>query len=318
MDILIDDRYSGMLIRELLVRELRYSSNMIKRLKFRENGIRVNGEFVTVRHRLEKGELLQLKVEDGAEDVSPYNIPVDISLDILYEDKYITAVNKPPFMPTHPSLGHKTDTLSNALSYRYRDVHYVFRPVNRLDRDTSGCVLTANSSFASYRMYRSMVEKKISKRYMAVVCGGPEKDEGMLTGYLKREDGSVIRRCSTTADDPEGKPAVTVFRTIFRKDGFAVLELEPKTGRTHQLRVQLAGAGFPITGDTMYGTESPLIPRQALHCFATSFPHPETDEMISLYAQPSDDIIVCMKKLFGENDTAWILAELKEKRKCDD
>ena len=138
MDIIINNNYEGKLIRDVLKSELGFSVNLIKKLKFSEDGIRVNGKWVTVRYTLQHGDVLSLVTEDKPDDVSPYIIPVDLPLGIVYEDEFVTAVNKPHNMPSHPSHGHRLDTVANALAHRYSDRTYVFRPVNRLDRDTSG------------------------------------------------------------------------------------------------------------------------------------------------------------------------------------
>lgn len=300
MDILIDETLDGKTVKEVLTNTLGYSANMIKKLKFSENGILVNGSFVTVRHTLEIGERLSLSVEDKSEDVSPYTIPVNIPIEIIFEDEHVTAVNKPSDMPSHPSLGHKNDTVANALAYRYREKNYVFRPVNRLDRDTSGCMLTANSKAASYKMYRAMTEGKIHKTYIAVTDGSPAAKSGELRSYLRRTHNSIIMREETDESDPEGKLAVTKYRVLAEDRGHALILLSPITGRTHQLRVQLSGIGCPITGDDLYGKSSPNISRQALHAIKTEFPHPQSGEIIKLTAPLSDDISALTEKYFSK------------------
>ncbi len=299
MDIRIDETYEGLTIREVLTSHLGYSSNLIKKLKFSEGGITVNGGFVTVRYVLVKGDTLSLAVEDKESDVSPYTIPQDIPIEVVFEDDWVTAVNKPPDMPAHPSLGHKLDTVANALAHRYKDRPYVFRPVNRLDRDTSGCMLTANSKAASYGMYRAMTEGRIEKRYLAVLCGVPGVREGKITSYLRRTEDSIIKRRETTWDDPEGKHAETVYRVLYHNGAFSLVEARPITGRTHQLRVQFAGIGCPIAGDTLYGAPSPHIERQALHCVATAFPHPEDGRQITVTAPLPSDIRGLLSACFG-------------------
>jgi len=313
MDIKVDEKLAGMTVRELLQKRLGYSSNMIKKLKFSEGGILVDGHFVTVRHVLSLGEVISLAVEDKDEDVSPYTIPVDIPIEVIFEDEHMTAVNKPPFMPSHPSMGHRDDTVSNALAYRYRDRSYVFRPTNRLDRDTSGCMLTANTKSASYKLYRAMTEGKIRKTYIAVTDGVPEAKEGQLVSYMRRAPDSIIKREETTSDDPEGKLAVTEYRVLAHNGEHAAVMLSPITGRTHQLRVQLAGIGCPITGDDLYGTASALISRQALHSALTVLPHPETGETLSLVAPFHNDMSQLLKALFGEGAEEDILGELNVK-----
>ncbi len=302
MDILIDENLNGKTVRDVLQKTLRYSSNIIKKLKFSEGGILVNGQFVTVRYVLKSGDTLSLAVEDKAEDVSPYTIPVDIPIEVIYEDEYVTVVNKPSDMPAHPSHGHRDDTVSNALAYRYRGTNYVFRPVNRLDRDTSGCMLTANSKAASYRMYLSMTGGDIRKSYIAVTDGSPALSEGELRSHLCRCPDSIVKRRETSEDDPEGQLAVTTYEVLYSDGVHSVLKLSPITGRTHQIRVQLAGIGCPITGDDMYGCSSDLIRRQALHSHITCFPHPVTDSLIRVCAPIPDDMKRLIISLFENSD----------------
>lgn len=304
MDIRIENNYEGLTVREVLQRHLRYSSNMIKKLKFSDGGILVNGSFVTVRYELKAGDILSLAVEDKSEDVSPYTIPVDLPLDILYEDEHITVINKPANMPSHPSLGHRDDTVSNALAFRYIDKDYVFRPVNRLDRDTSGCMLTANSKAASYRMYLSMTGGEIRKSYIAVTDGCPADREGVMHSYLRRRPDSIVMRQETDESDPEGQESITEYRVLYTDGEHSVILLSPITGRTHQIRVQLAGIGCPVTGDDMYGSASPHISRQALHSYITTFPHPASGEMMSVKAPLFSDMRELIRQLFEDGETA--------------
>lgn len=313
MDILTDEDLEGLTVREVLQKRLRYSSAMIKKLKFSEGGILVNGSFVTVRYVLKAGDVLSLSVEDKAEDVSPYTVPVALPIDVIYEDGHVTAVNKPPNMPSHPSHGHRDDTVSNALAYRYRDKSYVFRPVNRLDRDTSGCMLTANTKAASYRLYLAMTGGEIRKSYVAVADGVPKITEGELTSRLRRCPDSIVKRQETSNDDPEGQDALTTYKVLYTDGVHSVLRLSPITGRTHQIRVQLAGIGCPVTGDDMYGAASPHIGRQALHSHVTTFPHPETDSPVTVCAPLPDDMVHLIKMLFSEHDK--VLDAIKETEK---
>ena len=297
MDIIIDNNYEGMLIREVLKNKLGYSVNLIKKLKFSPDGIRVNGEWVTVRYTLKHGDVLSLAVEDKEEDVSPYIIPADLPLEVIYEDEYVTAINKPYNMPSHPSLGHQLDTAANALAHRYRDRVYVFRPVNRLDRDTSGCMLTSNTRDASYKMYLAMTGGEIQKSYLAVLDGIPASDEGVLESYMHRKPDSIIEREETTPDAPDAKPAVTTYRVLAKSGTHSIVLASPITGRTHQIRVQFAGIGCPVTGDSLYGTESPWIERHALHSWRTEFPHPMTGERIPVTAPIPADMRALMDAL---------------------
>lgn len=291
MDILIENNYEGRLIREVLFKDLGYSVNLIKKLKFSPDGIKVNGEWVTVRYQLKHGDVLSLAVEDKPDDVSPYIIPVDLPLEVIWEDEYVTAVNKPYNMPSHPSLGHKLDTVANALAYRYSDRTYVFRPVNRLDRDTSGCMLTANTKDASYKMYTSMVEGRIKKMYIAVIDGIMPEREGVLRSFMHRRDESIVEREECSEDAIGAKPAVTEYKTITDNGRQSLILASPITGRTHQIRVHFASRGCPVVGDSLYGTESPHIVRHALHSWRTIFPHPATGEIIEAVSPVPDDIL---------------------------
>jgi len=290
MDILIQNNYEGKLIREVLKNDLGFSVNLIKKLKFSPDGILVNGQWVTVRYQLKRGDILSLRTEDKPEDVSPYIIPVNLPIDILYEDEFITAVGKGPNMPSHPSHGHRLDTVANALAHRYADKTYVFRPVNRLDRDTSGCMLTANEKDASYKMYCAMVEGRIHKSYLAVLDGVLPEAEGQIFSFVHRREESIIEREECAPDAPDAKPALTVYRTLDVQKGHSLVLASPITGRTHQLRLHFAGKGCPITGDSLYGTAHPLIGRHALHSWRTSFPHPYSGERITVSAPLPEDM----------------------------
>lgn len=308
MNIEITSAEAGITIREYLRGRLGYSSAMLKRLKFTDGGITVNGSFVTVRHVLSEGETLSLLSEDRIEDTSPYIIPSDAEIEIVYEDEHITAVNKPPNMPAHPSHGHRNDTVANVLAARYSAAPYVFRPVNRLDRDTSGIMLTANSRLASYKMYCLLTEGMIRKSYIAVLDGVPSSDEGKIESYLRRKEGSIVEREECDADSG-GKYSLTEYKVIYKSDSHSVVLASPITGRTHQLRLHFAGIGCPITGDSMYGNASELIGRQALHSLASEFTHPMTEERLSLKATLPDDIKALTAALFGADADELIANE---------
>ena len=156
MDILVDEALDGQCVRRVLQNELKLSTKMIKSLKYRPLGIAVDGKTVTVRHILKMGECLSLAIEDS--ESSPALTPVDLPLDILYEDDDIIVPTKPADMPTHPSHDHYTDTVANALAFRYekKGIPFVFRPINRLDRNTSGLLLISRNKRAAGKLTQSM------------------------------------------------------------------------------------------------------------------------------------------------------------------
>lgn len=240
-------------------------------MKGKPCGILVNGEKKTVRYILKEGDVLSLDISD--EKTSENIIPVNIPLDILYEDEGIIVLNKPHGMPTHPSHGHFDDTLANALTYylAQKGETCIFRAINRLDKDTSGVVLCAKNAVYAAKLCESMAKGGIKKEYTAVLHG-IIKGGGTIEKNIKRKEESVIYRC--VCDDGEGKKAVTVYERLSHNDNFSLVKLSPITGRTHQLRVHTSYIGHPIAGDVLYGNGDgyPLM----LHASTLTFIHPDT------------------------------------------
>jgi len=295
---------AGKTILTLTRRDLGFSAALLKKLKFSDGGILVNGNFVTVRYVLKEGDLLSFAMDDREEDVSPYIVPVPLDLPVLYEDGEITAVNKPPDMPAHPSLGHKLDTVANALAYRYGDKPYVFRPVNRLDRDTSGVMLTANTKLSAYKMAAAMQAHRIHKTYVTVLHGRLPEREGEILAPIRRTAESIITREVCAPDDPRAHAAETRWRVLAETDAFTVAAARPITGRTHQIRVHFTSLGCPLVGDDLYGTPSPLIGRHALHAAVTAFPHPESGATVIVRAPLPADMRQLILHLFGTDADA--------------
>ena len=290
----IDDQNSGKTVRDFL-RLQGVSAALLARLKRREDGILQNGKRVTVRAVLSAGDVLTLAVEDAApfEKLQPLAVPVEV----LLETEDYLAVNKPPFMPTHPSHGHFTDTLANALVYRYREAPFRPRFVNRLDRNTSGVVLVAKNAYRAAGLSRAMAEGKMEKEYIAVVCGTISAETVLKTGIRRRQESIIFREVCAT---DEGELAITEVFPLCTANGHTLVRLLPKTGRTHQLRVQLADIGAPILGDTLYGTEAALIGRHALHAQRLSFPAPVGEGNIGVFAPVPADMRAVILEIFGE------------------
>ncbi len=307
MDIIIDKETAGKNIRQFLRSDLGYSSGMLKKLKFSPGGILVNGQFVTVRYELKEGDTLSIACEDTDEDTSPYITPIQLDIGIAYEDEHLTVVDKPHSMPAHPSLGHRDDTVANALAFRYQEKPYVFRPVNRLDRDTSGLMITANTRLAAFKLYKSMISGDIKKAYVAVLDGHFSEDSGVITSYMGRCEDSIVMRRICDREEKDAKLAITVYRTVYRGDKYSVVLASPVTGRTHQLRLHFSSMGYPITGDTMYGRENQDISRHALHSFFTSFTHPESGKRIKLISPIPED----MKSLLDDEEYKIAFSDIK-------
>ena len=309
MDILIGQALDGQCVRRVLQTELKLSTKMIKSLKYRPLGITVDGKAVTVRHILKMGECLSLAVED--EESSTALAPVDLPLDILYEDADIVVPSKPADMPTHPSHDHYTDTVANALAFRYakEGIPFVFRPINRLDRNTSGLLLIARNKRAAGKLTQSMQAGRIQKTYLAVAMGEMKEREGVIDAPLHRTKESIIVRevCSPTA--PDADAACTEYRVLATENGYSLVLVRPLTGRTHQIRVHFAHAGHPLVSDDLYGTPSPLIDRHALHAYGLSFPHPITEEELSFCAPLCEDMRRLIEACFPKSLAQGVLDE---------
>lgn len=295
MRFFITEQENGKTVRSFL-RANGVSAALSAKLKRRPNGMMLNGVHVTVRAVLKTGDELFLAIED--EEKNEKIVPLEEEVDILLETPEYVVVNKPPFMPTHPSHGHYTDSLANALVWHYRDVEG-FRPrfTNRLDRNTTGAVLMAKHALAASKLAAAMAAGEIEKTYYAVVCGTIERETVLKTG-IRRQSESVIFR--EVCAEGEGDIAITHVKPLLTKNGYTLVHLAPQTGRTHQLRVHMAYLGTPIVGDDFYGEASPLLARHALHAATLAFPDPINGETVRVFAPVSPDMSSLIENLFGK------------------
>ena len=287
----ISDVQSGRQVRSLLKNELGLSSTCINRLKRTEEGIRINGERVFTNAAVSAGDVLT--VELSAADRPSEIPPVEMPLDIRFEDEYLIILNKSAPLAVIPSsLAPGELTLANGLSH-YLGPEFTFHPVNRLDRGTTGLMIVAKNSFVHSSLQEKLHSGAFFRRYLAVCEGVPQPAEGEIDLPIGRKEGSAIARCI----DPDGQPAQSRYRVLEQGGGFSLVELTPYTGRTHQLRVHMAAIGHPLAGDWLYGREDhDLIPRPALHAAFLSVCHPVSGEMIELTAPlPAD-----MKRLLEQ------------------
>lgn len=298
MQFRITEADDGSTVRAFLAAHADFSSKMLKFLKYRNDGILVDGRRVTVRHVLRAGETLAISVADRVDQ--PALEAVELPLPVLYEDDDVAVPDKPPFMPTHPSHDHYRDTVANALAYRYRSlgIPFVFRPVNRLDRDTSGVLLIARNKPAAGRLTAAMQNGLIRKTYLAVLEGDALPDEGFIDRPLRRSAESIIIRQTCRPDDAGAEPAYTRYRILARGNGCSLAEAQPLTGRTHQLRVHFASLGHPVAGDSLYGIPNGRAPRQMLHARSVVFPHPTTGETVAVTAPIPADMSALLSGLF--------------------
>lgn len=254
------------MIKEFL-REFGVSTALLAKLKRTENGITLNGEFARAIDIIHTNDALKIAIAEKGERPTPSDIP----LEIVYEDEDIIVANKPPFMPVHESRNHRGDALSNAVAARLGE-GTAFRAVFRLDRDTSGLVLVAKNELAAAKLAGN-----IEKDYYAVVCGKYE-GAGTIDAPIKRMGDSIIKRCV----GEDGERAITHYEAIRSNEKYTLLKINLETGRTHQIRVHFSHLGTPLVGDTLYGNESEIIDRQALHCKEIYFTHPITGEKMHI------------------------------------
>lgn len=291
--------HDGLSVLHILRHNLGLSGGMIKHIKFLDDGIILNGSRVTVRAVVREGDILCVNTSDNhAENtIEGYDIP----LRIVYEDEDIVIPDKSAYMPTHPSHGHYDDTVANALAFRYRNggEPYVFRPINRLDRNTTGLLIIARNRIAAARLAASMGEHRIKKEYIAILDGVLENDSGVIETYMRRTKESIIVR-EVCGKEEGADYALTRYEVLLRSDKNTVVRAQPITGRTHQLRVHFAHLGCPLVGDELYGSVSEDMGRHALHAAYISFPHPSTNEEMSFVAPLHPDMKALMKKLFPE------------------
>ena len=297
-----ENEYIGLSVKEILTDKLQFSKRAIASLKNRPDGILINGEHATVRAIIRENDVLEINCEDITD--SEKLVPSSILPDVIYEDDGIIALNKPPFMPTHQSQGHFYDTLANSLAHYFslQGRPFVFRSVNRLDRNTSGIVLVAKDRLASSKLSNQMKENKISKSYIAILEGKLPQGKGKIETYIRRREKSIILR-EVCEECDDAKIAITEYEVIASNNGLSLVLATPITGRTHQLRVHFAHLGAQILGDDLYGTPSTLINRHALHAYRLCFFNTQNDEKTELFAPLPDDMAKIIEKYFGKDFT---------------
>lgn len=306
---IIKSEENGKTVKEILRLSIGLSMAHIKHLKFLDDGIVLNGKKVTVRKVVSEGDVLELAVEDR--DDGHRLTPTDIPVDMIFEDECMAVPNKPPFMPTHPSHLHHGDTLADALAFRYKSqgATFVFRPINRLDRNTSGLTLIARDRISAAKLTKAMQDGRIKKRYVALLEGEIPAYDGIIETYIKRTAESIIVR-TNCAENQGGDYALTRYKCITKANGYSLVLASPITGRTHQLRVHFSGLGCPIIGDDIYGKADEKIGRHALHAISLSLPHPKSNEELSLRAPLPHDMKNLIVELMGEDSLNLLEAEL--------
>lgn len=312
--------YQRRIDRYLAARFTNFSRSAVQKW-IKEGAVKVFDRPVKSSYEIRRDDVVTLEIPIiEAERIEPENIP----LDIIYEDDYLIAINKPPDIVVHPAGGHPSGTLVNALAYHCQNLSRVNGPsrpgiVHRLDRDTSGVMLAIKSNLVHSKIARQFEDRKIEKEYIAVVEGEIELDSDVI----ERPIGRHIRdRKLMAIRHDNGKSATTVYEVMERFRGYTLVKLMPETGRTHQIRVHMRSIGHPVVADFTYGSkdacyeselrgfdtssakgkevkegEEPIIERQALHAYKLKFFHPILNKMMEFKAELPADMSNLIKKL---------------------
>ena len=282
----IEPEAAGLTVGQYL-EELGCSRNVISRLKTSPAGLCVDGTEVFSSYRLTAGETLTICLPE--EETPQAFAPEPMDLNFVYEDEDLLVVNKASGVPVHPSPGHYTGTLANGMAWYFlqKGEPFVYRAVNRLDRDTTGLLILARNQLSA-SILSSMGEKRLIRREYLAIAKGKVPEEGIIDAPIARKEGSILERIVS----PGGETARTRYRTLLYRPSLdlSLVSLRLETGRTHQIRVHMAHIGHPLPGDFLYCPDFSVIRRQALHSHALTFPHPITKKELHFEAPLPDDM----------------------------
>lgn len=288
----IDEKYYN--VKEILKVHFQISDRLLTKLK-KNNKILLNNLPCYIDKKITIGDFIcvNLDFEEESENI----VPIKMDLDIIYEDESILVINKQAGLPVHPSILHFEDNISNGIKYYFKTINLKrkIRPVNRLDKDTSGIVIFAKNEYIQECLIKQMKNNTFKKEYYAILEGLLEKNSGTINAPISRKEGSIIEREINFCGDF----AITHFELIktfnsqINNCSLSLVRFILETGRTHQIRVHSKHINHPILGDSLYGNSSNLISRQALHAYKVSFIHPITKNKLELKIDLPDD----MKKI---------------------
>ena len=282
-DFCIKKEYEDMSVGGYLRRVLGLSRRQIASLKFRPNGLMLNGKRCRSTDLLQAGDLLQLSLKSGG----TVHLETDGNTDlpeVLYEDETVLVVSKPSGLVFHPSPGHYTDSLANKVAAyaAVKNAGWSLRPVGRLDKDTSGAAVFAKSAEAAALLSR---QGAVKKNYFAIAEGIPEPPEGCIDLPIAADAHSLGKMCISDA----GKPAKTYYRTVASADGYSLLSVRLVHGRTHQIRLHLSHAGHPLAGDPLYGKGEKDRTHAMLHCRSAEIILPFSGKTVTVTAPFPED-----------------------------
>lgn len=286
----VDKKCNYANIKDLLRGYFNISERLLVKLKFAKR-ILYNNENTYLNHELNENDIIEVDLDFDEE--SDNIVPTKMDLKIVYEDDAMIIINKPSEMPVHPSQNHYEDSLSNGIKYYFNSIGLKrkIRPVNRLDRNTSGLVIFAKNEYIQECLIHEMKNDEFKKEYIAILEGFIENDEGIINAPIARKDDSIIER--EVSNSNNAKEAITEYYVLDRftvhDKELSLVKFVLKTGRTHQIRVHSKYIGHPILGDSLYGNKSDLISRHALHAYKIEFIHPISKEKLSFEIDLPED-----------------------------
>jgi 23S rRNA pseudouridine1911/1915/1917 synthase len=297
-------RTDGMRLDQYLVSVLPdYSRSVVQRV-IDAGGVQVNGKTAKASYKVRHEDRIRVLTP---EPTHPTPVPEDIPLHILYEDPYLAVINKPADMVVHPAKGHWSGTLVNALRFRFDQLSgingdYRAGIVHRLDRDTSGVILVAKEEQTHRDLSLIFEQRKVFKEYIALTAGVLDRDSDYIEGRIAHHPHDRVKMTVTDdEEDEDAKDACSYYEVIERFRGFSFCRVQPRTGRTHQIRVHLASIGCPVLADKVYSgrdqlhlsdlvqgldpaADELLLHRQALHAFRLRLRHPRTGQLLEVEA----------------------------------
>ena len=288
---IIQKEDSGMTILDFL-KKRGFSRHILSSMKADKEAILLNGERGFGRTCLQENDTLRVRLLET--ESSEKIVPISMELHILFEDEDLLVINKGANTPIHPSQGNYENTLANGVAYYYQSQGetFVYRCINRLDRDTTGALILAKNALSAALLSQQMLNRQIKRTYLALATGlVPES--GTISAPIARVDGSTIER---EVNFETGEDAVTHFERLDFKNDFSLIELHLETGRTHQIRVHMKHIGHPLPGDFLYNPVYDKISRQALHSYQIEFTHPITGQPLLFTAPVPEDFRLAFEK----------------------
>jgi len=309
-----DEEDDGKTVRDVLVRHFQVSSKLLAQARLTEYGLTINEERVYISAPVEKGEVVRLRMErETSEHIEAESMP----LEIIFEDESLLVINKPPNLIVHPTHGHYSGTLANGVVYYWqqKNERYRFRPIHRLDEDTSGIVVIAKNGYIHQQLSDQMQDGLMDKRYIALVHGHVEPQSFDIEAAIERDPHTPHLRI-VREDGQYAKTGVTCLQQLTienTQEGIdielSVVQLKLYTGRTHQIRVHMHAYGHPLIGDTFYfsqafkSQEQALqFPRQALHAFQLTLRHPLTKQVLTFNAKLPHDMNELIERAKEKNN----------------